>query len=584
MQTPVPPIAAREPQHPSSRLRALIACILTYWVLRIATGIYDIKAFYGFLFFLAAGPLLAIVYLVFWLRNRSWSRGQRWRPVLAFAGAAAAAALLAHHTVGILFTVMAGIPVALTALTIWLVMTTHAAPSVRSAGAVAAIVLAWAAWPLVRMEGLAGNQLPEFHWRWSVSPEEKYLADLKTYEHAAAGPATAPAIISAGDWPGFRGPQRDGVAHSEMIEPDWSAHPPKLLWRRPIGPAWSSMCVVGDVLYTQEQRGEMETVIALDASTGHEIWAHQDKARYEDGQSGPGPRATPTFADGKIYTLGGSGILNCLDAASGAAVWSRSAADDASAKPPIWGFCSSPLVSDGVVIVFMGGDAGRGLLGYRADTGQIVWALDAGKTSWGSPQAAKIDGIPLALMLSDRGLFAVDAASGNKLWDHEMPSQSPRNLQPHVTDAGVLISAGMDEETQLLTLARNDKAWRITPAWSSRGLKSTFNDFVTLDGVAYGFDAGIFCCIDLASGKRLWKKGRYGRGQVILLPEQKLLLVASEEGNVVLLAADATVHRELGEFAAVTGKVWNHPAMSRRRLFVRSDQEMAAFEMSKTER
>lgn len=562
-------------------LRALVTCIVVYWLLRIGTAWYDIKAFYGFLFFLIAGPILAIFYLTFWLRGRALSRGRRWGIVLAFALAAAAAALLAHHTVGILFSVMSGIPVALTALTLWLLLAHGAQASTKTTGAIVAIILAWAWWPTVRMEGLAGNQLPEFHWRWSASPEEQYIASLAAYQHGATTrPATATIARAPGDWPGFRGPLRDGIARGETIRTDWSAHPPKLLWRRPIGPAWSSMCVIGDALYTQEQRGELETVVAVDARTGNEIWAHTDKVRYEDGQSGAGPRATPTFADGKIYTLGGTGILNCLDAASGQVVWSRSAAGDASATPPIWGFCSSPLVSDGVVIVFLGGNAGKGLLAYRADTGEPAWAIDAGATSWSSPQLATIDGIPLVLMLSDRGLFAVKAATGDKLWDYEMPSQSPRNLQPHPTDRGVLISTGMDEETQLLTLARNDRAWRVTPAWSSRGLKSTFNDFVTLDGAIYGFDAGIFCCIDELTGKRLWKKGRYGRGQVILLPEQKMLVVISEEGNVVALAANAKEQQELGEFQAVSGKVWNHPAISRGRLYVRSDQEMAGFDVS----
>src|SRR5205085_11920790 len=119
------------------------------------------------------------------------------------------------------------------------------------------------------------------------------------------------------------------------------------VWRRRVGPGWSSFAVISDRGFTQEQRGEAEAVVCFDIATGDEIWSHEDKARFEEIVAGAGPRATPTFAGGRIYALGGSGVLNCLDAATGRPIWTRDIAEEAETKPPQWGFSSSPLIKNG---------------------------------------------------------------------------------------------------------------------------------------------------------------------------------------------------------------------------------------------
>src|SRR5262249_43199138 len=154
-----------------------------------------------------------------------------------------------------------------------------------------------------------------------------------------------------GDWPEFRGSNRDGVVRGTAIATDWQAKPPQLLWRQRIGPAWSSVIVVSGRLYTQEQRGEKEAVVCYDALTGRELWVHNYIARFWETVSGAGPRATPTFALGRIYALGGTGILNCLDATTGQRQWSHDIASEAGVHAPQWGFSGSPLVTDGFVIV-----------------------------------------------------------------------------------------------------------------------------------------------------------------------------------------------------------------------------------------
>jgi outer membrane protein assembly factor BamB len=298
--------------------------------------------------------------------------------------------------------------------------------------------------------------------------------------------------------------------------------------------------------------------------------------------SGAGPRATPIFAEGRIFALGGTGILNCLDAATGEQYWARDIATDAGTRPPQWGFSGSPLVTDGLVIVFAGGDGDQNLLAYRADTGKRAWAAPAGGSSYSSPQLVTIAGQRQCLILSDQGLTAVDPATGAVLWKGgaAMPG-APRTVQPRgIGEAQLLIGTYDGASVTLVDVKRDGDTWNVVPRWTSRDLKPEFPDFVVHQGHAYGFDVSIFCCIDLATGKRCWKGGRYGRGQVVLLAEQGLLLVVSESGEAVLLAANPERHEELGRFRALDGKTWNHPVIAQGRLYIRNAEEIACYELT----
>src|SRR5207253_10679721 len=189
--------------------------------------------------------------------------------------------------------------------------------------------LSCGAFTLLRAEGMQGDGQLALRWRWSPTPEQLYLAEVAGKEETAARLAPKQGLrLQPEDWPGFRGPNRDGDLRGVRIATDWNVTPPNPVWKRRIGPAWSSVVIVADRLFTQEQRGDQEAVVCLDTTNGSTFWSHQDVARHEDVQGGAGPRATPTFADGRIFALGATGILNCLDAETGDRQWFRDVPGD----------------------------------------------------------------------------------------------------------------------------------------------------------------------------------------------------------------------------------------------------------------
>jgi outer membrane protein assembly factor BamB len=298
--------------------------------------------------------------------------------------------------------------------------------------------------------------------------------------------------------------------------------------------------------------------------------------------SGTGPRATPAFADGRLFAVGAKGLLNCLDAASGRKIWSRSIADDSGAALPLWAFCSSPLVTGKLVIAFAGGEGTQQLLAYQAATGELAWSAPAGQLSYSSPQLVSIDGQSQVLLLNDRGLTAVHPDSGKPLWEYSAPIPgAPRSVEVNLAGPGQIVVATEAGIGLVLLEVRHDgDEWSASPGETSNDFKPAFSDFVVHNGCVYGFDGAIFACADIKTGKRRWKKGRYGHGQVLLLPDQGLLLVLAESGEVILLPASGERLEELGRFQAITGKTWNHPAVAHGKLYVRNAEEIACYELA----
>jgi outer membrane protein assembly factor BamB len=318
-------------------------------------------------------------------------------------------------------------------------------------------------------------------------------------------------------------------------------------------------------------------------TTGEPVWRHRDRARLDDPMGGPGPRATPTLGADRVYTFGSTGRLNALDAATGALVWSRDAAADAGAGIPVWGFSSSPLIAGDLVIVAVGGT----LAAYEAATGKPRWVGQPGGDSYSSPHLATIDEVTQVLLMRTAGTTSVDPATGKALWNHPWGSLLPVMpiVQPARLESGHLLLGESSGGVRRLAVARRagrtveDAGWTVEEQWVSNRLKPYFNDFVVHRGHAYGFDGAILASVALADGTRAWKGGRYGQGQLVLLPDQDLLLVLSEEGELILVKAAPDQFTELARVPALTGKTWSHPVLVGDILLVRNGEEMAAFRL-----
>jgi outer membrane protein assembly factor BamB len=443
----------------------------------------------------------------------------------------------------------------------------------------AAIVVACLGFTLLRTGGISAEGDSDLHWRWSKTPEEKLLAQGDEPTAPIPTPPTSDIAKTGSDWPGFRGSNRDSIVRGARIETDWSQKPPVQIWRRPIGPAWSSFSVGDNLFYTQEQRGDHETVSCYTLTTGQPVWKHRDAARFYESNAGAGPRGTPTLHDGRLYTLGGTGILNALNARNGSVIWSRNAASDTKATLPAWGFAGSPLVVGDVVIVATAGV----LAAYDIANGNPRWQGPTGARGYSSPHLVTIGGTQQILLLSTVGVISVAPNDGAILWKHAWDGDGI--VQPAVTaDGDVLLGSGSGMGSKVgilrLAVAKGGSGWNTTERWTSYDLNPYFNDFVVHKDHAYGFDGSEISCIETKNGAGKWKGGHYGQGQLVLLSDQDLLLVLSETGDVALVKAAPDQFVELARFKAIEGKTWNHPVLVGDILLVRNSEEMAAFRMS----
>jgi outer membrane protein assembly factor BamB len=587
-----------------------LMCLLRFGVLAVSSGdMAGYIALFGELF----GVLAVVGWWLFFSRA-PWSERLGAVALMIVALAATPRILdqsIATGMMGAMFAVYA-LPVLCVAFVAWAVATRRLPDGLRRASMAVTILLACGVFALLRTDGVTGDGLAEFSWRWSETAEQRLVAqardtpldsprggplDLARGKQAtlpeapaapkiepsappaaetAVGAATSERGFTRAEWPGFRGSKRDGVVAGVRIETNWAQSPPVQLWRRPIGPGWSSFAVRGNLLYTQEQRGDDEVVACYNLTTGEPVWKHRDAARFWESHAGAGPRATPTLHNGRVYTFGPTGILNSLDADHGAVVWSRNVASDTGTKVPTWGFASSPVVVDDVVIVAAAGK----LVAYGLATGDRRWVGQDGGEGYSSPHVSTIGGVAQVVLLSEAGATSVAPRDGTPLWEHAW-KQGMRIVQPALTQAGdVLIGAGDGQGLRRVAIAHGAGGWTVEERWTSAGLKPHFNDFVVHEAHAYGFDGSILSSVDVEHGTRKWKGGRYGHGQLVVLPDQDLLLVLSEEGEVALVRAVPDQFTELGRFTAIEGKTWNHPVLVGDTLLVRNGQEMAAFRLS----
>lgn len=433
----------------------------------------------------------------------------------------------------------------------------------------------------VRVNGLGGYNRVEFAWRSTPRPDysgPRMIAESKS-------PVTI-GDPSADDWPQYRGPHRNGIAAGGVRLADWSDQQPRELWRIPVGPGWSGFCVVNGFAFTQEQIGDDECVSCYRLADGTPVWRHGEKLRFESAMGGDGPRATPTFNGGRLYAVGATGRLVCLEAASGKKVWSADLATDFAIENNLdHGVCGSPLVDGDRVIVCPTGEGGPSLAAYHKDTGKLLWDQGTERASYSSPVIWEVDGSRQILLHNAAGLAGHDAATGRPLWLFAWTNSEGINCAQPILDAGgastVLCSTGYGTGAALVRVKRDGPDhWVAEAVWrNARALKTKFTSPVLYDGYAYGLDDGILSCVEAATGRILWKEraGRYDHGQLILSGNR--LIVQAESGEVSLVDPSPAKWTEVGRINALPGKTWTAPALAGNLLLVRNAQQAVCYEL-----
>ena len=393
------------------------------------------------------------------------------------------------------------------------------------------------------------------------------------------GASPVAAAPASNYWTNFRGPKRDGKYDETTVSTNWPKSGLPVLWKQPVGVGHASFVVADGKAYTIEQRRSQEVVAAYDINTGREFWTQKWNAEFTD-STGDGPRATPTWDNGRIYALGATGELRCLDAHTGSVFWGKNILSDNQARNLPWAMAASPLIVDDKVIVLPGGTSGKSVVAYNKMTGAPVWRVLSDTQAYVSPMLVDLAGRRQIVVVSASRVVGLAPEKGELLWEYPWDTDNGINVsQPIMVDRNrFFISSGYGKGAALVEVKGSGNSFTASTVWENKNMKNKFNSSVLHNGYIYGLDEGILVCLDVNTGERKWKEGRFGYGQIIVTNGH--LIVTSDQGEVALIKATPDKYTEVARFSAVQGQTWNYPAIASGRLLVRNSNEMAAYDLS----
>ncbi|MBM4037158.1 MAG: alcohol dehydrogenase [Planctomycetes bacterium] len=375
----------------------------------------------------------------------------------------------------------------------------------------------------------------------------------------------------AADWPQWRGPNRDGVSSETGWLASWPAGGPKVLWRKALGHGYSSVAVVGDRAYTLGNKADTDVVYCLDAASGREVWTHEYACR--GGPDEAGPRATPTVADGVVYTVSRHGDTRCLDAKTGRAVWAVevSKVEQLKWSVPRQGLnevSGSPFVEGKLVIV----NAERAIVALDKATGQVAWAQKDEAASGGhsSPLAFDMGGERCVLIFGGREAVGLSARTGDKLWSLEWQNTA-NAADPSVLGDRVFFSSGYGTGCAMLRPARG----AANVLWRNKRLSTIFSSAVVWQGHIYGFDGQAnnqvpLVCLDAATGQEKWR--HHGLHMGTLMVAGGKLVMLTETGELVIAEASPEKCNVLAQAKVLRGRCWTVPVLCGGRIFCRNHE------------
>ena len=459
---------------------------------------------------------------------------------------------------------------------------------ISAAVVVVLVVAVFGVWRYLR------RQSTEAHYAELEQHRQRQAAEAAAIPAATAAPVTqaspgaspgqtaaAPAATTQNYWTNFRGPKRDGNYEAMPVLTSWPSNGLTPIWKQPVGLGYSSFTIADGRAYTIEQRRGQEVVAAYDVATGRELWTQRWNAAYSPGDdTGDGPRSTPTWDQGRLYALGATGELRCLDANSGSVIWGKNILSDNQAPNLQWGVAGSPLIVDDKVVVLPGGANNKSVVAYNKITGAPVWKSLSDQQAYVSPMLVELGGRRQILIVSASRVLAVVPETGALLWSYPWDTSMGINVsQPIIVDKNrFFISSGYGKGAALVEVKGSGQNFTATTIWENVNMKNKFNSSVLYNGYVYGLDEGILTCLDVKTGDRKWKGGRYGYGQVLLASGN--LIVTSDSGDLALVKASPDAYTEIARFTALQGKTWNYPAIADGRLLVRNGNEMAAYDIS----
>ncbi len=381
------------------------------------------------------------------------------------------------------------------------------------------------------------------------------------------------------DWPQFRGVHRDGTSPETGLLGEWPDGGPKEVWRQPIGEGFSAISVVGDRLYTmyaaESETGAREYAAAFDAATGKELW-RVDVGEKHDTEFGNGPRSTPTIDGDTAYVLSAKGGFFALGTADGAVKYSFELTERFGSEVPHWGFSTSALIDGKKLILETGGKDGKTYAALDKTTGETIWTLGDEGPGYNSPLASENEaGERRYLYVSGDKLRCIDA-DGKVVWDHPWP-QGETHAMPIVVSPGKIYASGAQGVGAQLVEVQADESG-VAELWRSNGMKNHFSSALLHGEHVYGFDNATLKAIAVSDASMAWGKRGLGKGSLILADGH--LIVLSDRGKLLLVAASPEGYQEMGSVQALQGRSWTAPVIANGRLYLRNHTEMVVYDLA----
>lgn len=453
---------------------------------------------------------------------------------------------------------------------------------------------------IFEIQGVSGEMVPRFGYRFGKAPDQR-LGEFTASAINQAGDETLSVADDPNSFPQFLGPDRNSRLAGPNLETDWAAHPPKEMWRMPIGAGWSGFSALNGRLYTMEQRDNEELVTCYDMQSGKPIWGTGIEARHYTVMGYVGPRCTPLLFDGRVYALGATGVLRCLDQRTGDVVWQHPLLEMYGVTPDVealnvaWGRANSPLAYelDGrkIVIIPAGGpdekikDSLVSLVAFDAATGEKVWEGGHHQISYASPSIAQINGKDQIISVNEATITGHDPATGKELWSVDWPGDSAGNAScSQVLSLGnnrFFVSKGYGQGARTFEVQADGDGFATKVLWDNgRVLKTKFTNVAIHDDYVFGLNDGILEKVKLEAKRPEWRERGFGHGQLLLVGD--VLLVMGEEGNLAVVDTASEDYHEFSRIKALSGEIaptWNPLCLYGDLLLVRNAEEAACYKL-----